>query len=70
MTGGASVDGGLAALAGLAEMAVDCDVWRDRPLSQVVHELGDIIGFVRSERDPPSSPMTSVDQVQCRLPLG
>jgi hypothetical protein len=35
-----------------------------------MHELRDVIGLVRAERDPPCSPIEAIDQVQRRLALG
>src|SRR6185436_19831035 len=60
----------LAPLAGLAEMAVDRDVRRDRPTPQVVRELRHVIGLVRAERDPAPCATPAVNQLQRGLPLG
>ena len=65
VTGGAAVDRSLTAFAGLAEVAVDRDVWGDRPPPQFVHERCDIVGLVRTERDPSSPPTAGVCWTQC-----
>ncbi|EAQ33599.1 hypothetical protein NB311A_00060 [Nitrobacter sp. Nb-311A] len=70
MARGAAVDRRLAWSAGLAEVSVDRDVWRDLPVPQVVHELLDVIGLVRTERDPPPSATPAIDQTQRCLSLG
>ena len=42
----------------------------NRSISQVVHELRDVIGFVRTERDPPPSATPTINQFQRLFPLG
>jgi len=66
----AAIDGRLARLAGFAEVAINSDVRRDRPIPEFIHELRDVIALIRTERDPPSSARAAVDQVQRRLTLG
>lgn len=70
MASRASIDRGLARRAGLADVSVDSDVRRDPSISQVVHELRDVIGLVRPERDPSSSVSPAINQIQRSLPLG
>ncbi len=53
MTRGLSIDRGPTGDAVLAEAPVDCDMRRDRSISQFVHELRNVIALVRTERDPP-----------------
>src|ERR1700754_4835630 len=53
MPGDPAIDGGLAGLAGLGDMAIDGDVGGHFLFAQGRDEVGDIIGLVGTERDPP-----------------
>lgn len=70
MAGGASIDRGLARDAGVAEVSVNRDMRRHRSLSQVVHELRNVTGHARTQRDPPVCAMATNDQCQRRLSFG
>ena len=69
MPGGASVDPGLARLAGLPDVAADGDMRGHGALPQRVHELGHVVGLVGAQRDPPRF-LAAPQHGQCRLPLG
>ena len=64
VTRGASIDCRLARRAGLAEVSVDRNVRRNRSIPEVVHELRDVIGLVRTEGDPLASAIPPIDQGQ------
>lgn len=70
MAGGAGVDRPLARDACLAEVSIDRDVRRHRSFSQVVHELRNVIGLVRAERDPPPLGIAAINQRQRCLSFG
>ncbi len=59
--GAGGVDRRLAPLASLTQMSVDRDMRSGRPVSQVAHELADVIGLVRSKSDALRAP-APVDQ--------
>src|SRR4030095_12447588 len=69
MTGDAPIDGGRARLAGLRKMSVDSDVWRDRPLPQILDELAHVIGFVGAERDATAA-RPAIQHLERRFPFG
>src|SRR6478672_7147769 len=58
MACGSPIDGRLARLAALPDMAVDGDMGCDAALAQAVDELFDVIGLVGAQRDPsPAGPV-------------
>src|SRR5574340_649285 len=71
MTRGAIIDGCLAPLAGFAEVPVDRDMRRDRPTSQVVHKLRDVIGLVGAQGNTTVAlSAILIDQLERLFPFG
>src|ERR1700749_3097215 len=71
MTCGAAVDRRLAPLTGLAEVPVDRDMRRNRPASQVVHKLRDVVCLVRTQSYAALAfSSIIVDEFERLVPLG
>jgi hypothetical protein len=66
---GTRVDRRLAPLAGLSQMSINRDMRGNRSISQVMHELRDIVGLIRPQSDPLRAP-PPVDHGKRNLSFG